>query len=133
VQSSFTSFKNNYFESNGIKGLRYMGLNGYLEGNGWTTNLNGAMLIDYSGSNNAQLTMVANSFENNGYPSIDMRSCIGCHFTETEIAQSMPTMFPSHAGIIVGKEVLDQWQVVYNTVLEDTYVLNPNSNSHRCQ
>eukprot|EP01046_Picozoa_sp_COSAG06_P013265 COSAG06_NODE_799_length_12202_cov_3.033959_11_plen_252_part_00 len=90
VQSSFATFKNNYFSSNGKVGLRYMGLMGVIEGNGFTTNPAGGLLIDYSGSNNAQITATANSFENNGSPAIDIRSTIGAHFIETEIAQSMP-------------------------------------------
>ena len=41
-----------------------MGLMGVLEGNGFTTNPAGGLLIDYGGSNNAQITCIANSFEN---------------------------------------------------------------------
>jgi hypothetical protein len=36
--------------------LRYMGLMGYFEGNGFTTNPAGGLLVDYGGSNNAQVT-----------------------------------------------------------------------------
>lgn len=122
VQSSFATFKNNYFASNHKAALRYMGLNGIIEGNGFTTNPAGGLLIDYSGSNNAQITVTANSFENNGSPAIDVRSAIGASFVETEIAQSVPLDFPSNAGIAVGTNVLDKWQVVYTTVFEDTYV-----------
>ena len=64
VQSSFATFRNNYFSSNGKPALRYMGLMGVLEGNGFTTNPAGGLLIDYGGSNNAQITCIANSFEN---------------------------------------------------------------------
>ena len=66
MQSSFATFKQNYFSSNGKVALRYMGLMGYFEGNGFTTNPKGGLLVDYGGSNNAQITALANSFENNG-------------------------------------------------------------------
>ena len=34
----------------------------------------------------------------------------------------MPIEFPSRGGMLVGTEVKDQWQIVYNTIIEDTYV-----------
>ena len=58
-----------------------------------------------------------------------MRSLIGGHFLETEIAQSIPKELDSQGGILIGGgsepragEVKDRWQVVYTTVFEDTYV-----------
>ena len=60
---------------------------------------------------------------------MDVRSLIGGHFLETEIAQSIPKEFDSQGGILIGGgsepragEVKDRWQVVYTTVFEDTYV-----------
>ena len=49
-----------------IEGLdAWIGLRAlWLEGNGFTTNPAGGLLIDYGGSNNAQITCIANSFEN---------------------------------------------------------------------
>ena len=45
MQSSFATFKQNYFSSNGKVALRYMGLMGYFEGNGFTTNPAGELIL----------------------------------------------------------------------------------------
>ena len=127
VQSSFATFKNNYFAGNGNgtkPAVRYMGLQGTFQGNGFTTNRGGGLLVDYGGSNNAQLTMIDNDFENNGYPSLNIRSVIAARIIGTGIAQTVWKEFPSTGGIVVGNQgiAMPKWQVIYNLVFQDTYL-----------
>jgi hypothetical protein len=65
--------------------------------------------------NNAQLTMIDNDFENNGYPSLDIRSVIAARIIGTGIAQTVWKLFPSTGGIIVGNSGITnpKWQVTY--------------------